>query len=207
MGFIYKVTNDINEKIYVGQTAFSIEERWSEHLKDRLQQKSKNRPLYNAMNKYGIEHFKVEQIEECPLEQLSEREIYWIEYYNSYENGYNATRGGEGTRIIKDYNIIAETYLLLKSKQETAKQCNCSVSTVTSVCKLFQIETFSNCGGRNIIRIDDEGNKKYYESIRKASEELSISLNKEAQTIRKRITNVVNHHPEQKAYGFYWKLL
>lgn len=46
-----------------------------------------------------------------------------------------------------------------------------------------------------------------YESIRKASEELSISLNKEAQTIRKRITNVVNHHPEQKAYGFYWKLL
>ena len=63
MGFIYKVTNDINEKIYVGQTAFSIEERWSEHLKDRLQQKSKNRPLYNAMNKYGIEHFKIEQID------------------------------------------------------------------------------------------------------------------------------------------------
>lgn len=104
MGFIYKVTNDINEKIYVGQTAFSIEERWSEHLKDRLQQKSKNRPLYNAMNKYGIEHFKIEQIEECPLEQLSEREIHWIEYYNSYENGYNENRGNIFTDRGKEDN-------------------------------------------------------------------------------------------------------
>lgn len=207
MGFIYKVTNDINEKVYIGQTAFTIEERFAEHCKDRLQDKSKNRPLYNAMNKYGIEHFQIEQIEECPIDKLSEREIYWIEYYNSYENGYNATRGGEGTRTIKDYNIIAETYLLLKSKEQTAKKCGCSVSTVSSVCKLFQIETFNNCGGRPVARIDEKGNKKYYKSIRNAAEELSISLQKDMQTIRKRITNVVNHHPEQKAYGFHWELL
>ena len=206
MGFIYKVTNDINEKVYIGQTAFSIEERFAEHCKDRLQEKSKHRPLYNAMNKYGIEHFKIEKIEECSIDMLSEREIYWIAYYNSYENGYNATRGGEGTRTI-NYNEIAETYLKLKNKEQTAKECNCSVSTVSNVCKMFNIETFSNCSGRAVIRIDDDNNRVYYKSIRSAAEELSISLNKEMQTIRKRITNVINHHQNQKAYGFYWKLL
>ena len=79
MGFIYKVTNDINEKVYIGQTAFSIEERFAEHCKDRFQEKSKHRPLYNAMNKYGVENFIVEELEYIKDDnKLSEREIYWI---------------------------------------------------------------------------------------------------------------------------------
>jgi hypothetical protein len=48
------------------------------------------------MNKYGNEHFHIEEVEECPLEILSEREKYWIKYFFSYENGYNATMGGDG---------------------------------------------------------------------------------------------------------------
>ena len=50
------------------------------------------------MNKYGIEHFHIEEIEECDDNIVNEREVYWIKFYNSYHNGYNATYGGEGRR-------------------------------------------------------------------------------------------------------------
>ena len=64
MAYIYKITNDINNKIYIGKTNFSIEKRWKEHLKTYKRENIEKRPLYNAMNKYGIEHFHIEQIEE-----------------------------------------------------------------------------------------------------------------------------------------------
>ena len=64
MGFIYKIINNINDKVYIGKTDFSIEKRWAEHKKDS-QKDLKNRPLYRAMNKYGIENFSIEIVEEC----------------------------------------------------------------------------------------------------------------------------------------------
>lgn len=96
MAFIYKITNDVNKKVYIGKTLFSIEKRWKEHLNSRLREQCKNRPLYRAMNKYGVEHFSIEAVEQCIDESASEREKYWISYYNSYHNGYNATYGGDG---------------------------------------------------------------------------------------------------------------
>lgn len=99
MGYIYKITNQINNKMYIGKTTKSIEERWQEHQKKALQHP--NRYLYDAMNHYGIENFTIEQVEECDNAILDEREIYWIKYYNTYylaknSCGYNMTLGGEG---------------------------------------------------------------------------------------------------------------
>ena len=96
MGYIYKITNKINNKIYIGQTKKTIEQRFQEHLK-----KAKihtNRYLYDAMNKYGYDNFIVSQIEECNNNKLDEREIYWIAYYqsNNKKYGYNMTAGGGG---------------------------------------------------------------------------------------------------------------
>jgi hypothetical protein len=54
------------------------------------------------MKKYGKEHFFIELIEECPIEKLNEREQYWIAKKDTYHNGYNATIGGDGKRLI-DY--------------------------------------------------------------------------------------------------------
>ena len=92
MAYVYKITNRINQKVYIGQTSFSVEKRWKEHVQDI--NKHLDRPLYRALSKYGIENFSVETIEET--DSPNEREIYWIEYYQSYHNGYNATTGGEG---------------------------------------------------------------------------------------------------------------
>ena len=61
------------------------------------------------MNKYGIEHFVIETIEECPDSIVNEREQYWIKFYNSYYDGYNATLGGEGT-VKYDRDYIYELY-------------------------------------------------------------------------------------------------
>ena len=93
---IYKITNKINGNIYIGLSV-DIYRRWQSH-KQRYHKKSNkeyNKVLYKAFHKYGIENFTFEIIEECALEQLREREKYWIAYYDSYHNGYNATPGGD----------------------------------------------------------------------------------------------------------------
>ena len=82
MGYIYKITNQINNKMYIGKTTKSIEERWKAHQKKALEHS--NRYLYDAMNHYGIENFTIEQVEKCDNSILNEREIYWIKYYNTY---------------------------------------------------------------------------------------------------------------------------
>lgn len=75
-GKIYKIYNDVNDKLYIGKTVSSIEKRFQEHCDDSKKERCEKRPLYNAMNKYGIEHFFIELIEECDLKELSEKEIY-----------------------------------------------------------------------------------------------------------------------------------
>ena len=75
-GFIYKITNEVNNKVYIGKTLFSIDKRFKQHKEDSQKENEEIRPLYRAMKKYGIEKFHIEKIEECPLELLSEREKY-----------------------------------------------------------------------------------------------------------------------------------
>lgn len=99
MGYIYKITNIMNNKSYIGKTERTIAQRWAEHKKNM--KKLSHLPLYAAFIKYGIENFTIEEIEECETNILDEREIYWINFYHTYGEGYNCTGGGEGG--IKSY--------------------------------------------------------------------------------------------------------
>lgn len=107
MGFIYKVTNNINGKVYIGQTTRTVAVRWSEHVRyssyDNLGYTSL---LYYALRKYGANSFSVEEIEECNDAILDEREQYWIKKYDSCETGYNITRGGQGAIRCEEDDII-----------------------------------------------------------------------------------------------------
>lgn len=91
---IYKITNKINNKIYIGKST-DIEERWKYHISHYNYEREYDKPLYKSFRKYGIENFSFEIIEECSLD-IDEKEKYWINFYDSYKNGYNATIGGEG---------------------------------------------------------------------------------------------------------------
>lgn len=93
---IYCFTNKINNKKYIGQSR-DIENRIKNHHKIEYNNPSNgcyNTKFYQALRKYGFDNFTIEILEECPIEKLNEREIYWIEYYNSYKEGYNSTLGG-----------------------------------------------------------------------------------------------------------------
>jgi group I intron endonuclease len=99
MGKIYKIINTINSKVYVGKTIKSLNYRFGRHLINA--NKKINRHLYDSINHYGKEAFKIELIEECADEILSKREIYWISKYksNQKEFGYNMTDGGDGGKM------------------------------------------------------------------------------------------------------------
>ena len=99
---IYKVTNLINNKIYIGKTKKSLEIRKRSHIK--RMQSPKGKPLFfqRALKKYGLDNFKWEVLLEGCMsdEELCEKERYYIKFYNSNnrKNGYNLTEGGDGVR-------------------------------------------------------------------------------------------------------------
>lgn len=101
MGYIYKIVNQINQKIYVGKTTEKRPtDRYSQHryLARHLDQDTSNSYIHKAMAKYGLENFKFEIIEKVDDSILNEKECYWIATLNTYiPNGYNLTKGGEGT--------------------------------------------------------------------------------------------------------------
>lgn len=108
---IYKITNTVNNKAYIGQSV-DINRRWGEHRRNIGSNKN---PLYLDFKKYGLDNFLFEVIEECDFYDLDEREEYWINYYNSYNNGYNLTLGGQTSPI------TSKVYYDLLNKQQKFK--------------------------------------------------------------------------------------
>ena len=140
MAYIYQITNNINGKIYVGKTEFSIEKRFKEHCEDAFKNGKEKRPLYAAMRKYGIEHFHIELIEET--NNPEERECYWIEQKQSFKYGYNATIGGDGRKYI-DYDLVIATYKETQNVAETARRLNIDRNHASSILHLNNVDVLS----------------------------------------------------------------
>ena len=147
MGYIYCITNLINEKKYVGKTTYSVTKRFQEHCRDSKKERCERRPLYDAMNKYGIENFVVKELIECPNDELDSYEKMYIVKLQTYgHNGYNATKGGDGS-ILFDYDKIIETYALGGTMTECAAKMHCSVDTVKKVLTINNIPIRHNRRG------------------------------------------------------------
>ena len=138
MGYIYCITNLINGKQYVGKTTYSVTKRFKEHYNDCKKERCEKRPLYDAMNKYGIENFIVEQLYECDDEELASYEIQFIDKLDTYSNGYNATMGGDGA-ILFDYKEIISLYTSGMTMIEVSAKMQCSVDTVSKVININNI--------------------------------------------------------------------
>jgi len=141
MAYIYIITNIINNKQYVGKTSKDIQRRFNEHI-SKSKDENNIQPLYRAIRKYGIENFSLELLEECSLEESSEKEKGWIESKKTFHLGYNATRGGD-SRNLYDYKQIANYYQKTQNQRETAKFFNCDYSVVRSACEEFSLSILS----------------------------------------------------------------
>lgn len=116
---IYKIENLITHHIYIGQST-NIDTRWRRH-KDGVHSNKKDYPLYRAINKYGIDNFSFDVIEECPKESLDEREQFWIKHYNSYKDGYNQTIGGQGVKCCGSSLTYKQVETIREELQKTCK--------------------------------------------------------------------------------------
>lgn len=148
---IYKITNEINGKCYVGQTKLTIRERWYGHC-------SKNgcTAMHNAIVKYGRENFTIEQIDSATSEdELNQKEAYWIEKLNTLcPNGYNLRTGGDRFELSE------------KSKERVSK----------SIKALWDAGEYEATWTRKVCQYSKRGKLiKVWDSIREAANALGIS--------------------------------
>lgn len=97
IGFIYLITNSVNNKLYVGKTTKLPKHRLQDHIGYSKRYSKSSAALPLAIRKYGSHNFSVKPLQICSIDTLSENEIKWIAKLDTYNNGYNCTIGGEGT--------------------------------------------------------------------------------------------------------------
>lgn len=93
---IYGIKNIVNDKIYIGKTGMNFGDRWDSHKSLLRNNKHDNQYLQNAWNKYGSDSFEFIIVEECSIEELDDREKYWIKHYKEQNLSYNILDGGDG---------------------------------------------------------------------------------------------------------------
>jgi group I intron endonuclease len=114
---IYKITCLLNNQIYIGYSV-NLEKREKNYKNNNI---PNQKYIKNSINNFGWENHKFEIIEYCEKNILKEKEIYWITYYDSFNNGLNGNRGGGGpvTHTEEIKKIISE-----KSKNNKGKRIN-----------------------------------------------------------------------------------
>lgn len=137
-GSIYIIKNKCNSKVYIGQTIQDVAERFRQHLKPSVIKQRGTYKIYNAIKKYGKENFYYEILEgNIDSNLLNDREMYYIQLFDSYENGYNSTRGGDSKVIssIEDINTLITMLDNGCTNQEMADYFDVSKATIRRTLK------------------------------------------------------------------------
>lgn len=216
MAYIYSITNTINQKQYVGLTRQANPyNRWKKHLED-----SKYRPTYPihlAIEKYGSDNFKFRIIEECSDDKVEEREIYYIEKFNTFYEGYNATLGGNirydtEAKPITQYTKKGEKIQYFASVRDAAEFIGKELSAIS---RCANGERFSAYGYRwswkgeklpilkmkysqPICAYTRNGDYKEWSSIKEATRELNCHHRTISNSIKSSVDN------KQQCYGWYF---
>lgn len=208
LNYIYKITNKINGKVYIGKTSYTIAYRWNQHTSAATSDKEKddyNFLLHKAIRKYGVNNFLVEAIEEVEDEsKLSSREIYWISYYNSCileenSNGYNMTYGGEGASKInrqKIFDLWVQGYGSLEIARQTGHH-TFSIKKILESFKDYSKEIdFARNTGNTVFQYNEKGELvNSYPSIAYAARQVGVNPS---------MINKCCHGEKQSTAGFFW---
>lgn len=199
MGIIYKIFNEVNDKVYIGQTRQPLKRRWEHHL---FLADNGDAVLYRAMRKHGKDNFHIELVEEIDNDLLNEREIYWIDKFNSFApNGYNSTLGGDGVTTYNHKEII-DYYLNVANNNmtKTAQYFECNIQTVMNIVHAndLEIQERGSWSFKSVVQLDLEGNFiAEYRSLTQAAEILNIPLIN--------IQSVASETaPQKSANGYQW---
>lgn len=153
-GYIYKITTTKSNKVYIGQTTKTVGERFAEHLKNSTEKSKNTLHLYLAMNLYGKETFSVEQIDIAEdRNDLNNKECYWINFYDSINNGYNMMEGGNDENPMNS-EIVKEKHDAKMRSDEVRKKISKTMREL-----------------RTTIGFSDEHKQKIKESRQKRKEE------------------------------------
>lgn len=203
---IYKITNLLNGKLYIGQ-ARDIKKRWNEHIRELNNGIHCNKHLQNAWNKYGKENFKFSIIIECAENDLNELEKYYIEHLHSltHENGYNITVGGTGGNTVEWTEEKRAVHSDILKKIPRTKQWleNMSKSQKGRVINHNSVERAKatkiiNGNTVHILSYDCNGNFiKEYNSISEAARDIDCLDVAISETAKGR-----NHHYRKNMYWF-----
>ena len=131
-GIIYKLTNKINGKVYIGLTTRPFNIRMNQHKYDAIH--NGKYPIHKAINKYGWDNFKKEIIDNASsLEELKLKEQYWIKYYDccGTTKGYNATIGGDSStrKSVRYYKVNILTGDIVAEYRSSIEAIACGSST------------------------------------------------------------------------------
>lgn len=150
LGFIYKVTNKINGKVYIGQTIQSVKDRWYRHCGKRgISKAEMNTHFKRAILKYGKDNFTIEVLETCDSTLLNDREKYYIKLYDSFNKGYNSTLGGtdgyKPFKTTKEENLeIIDLYKAGFTLKDIGTEYNIDKGTVRGILVRHNIELRKN---------------------------------------------------------------
>ena len=197
--FIYRIYNIDTNESYVGQTVKTLDYRLKEHIREAkrsLRGEKQDFPFFHRiLLYYGVDNFAIELLEEVSDEQADEREIYWIDYYNSYYAGYNSTKGGQNRPIAELMNENANKW---KMKDNTYTHSGGIGMNIKDVIAKGLYNPMGNLnGGKEVSQYDKQGNLlNTYPAASVASKETGVSV----QGIR----NVCNGKTKTSG-GFVWK--
>ena len=186
LSYIYKITNKFNGKVYIGKTTYTVNYRWNQHISAAFSDKEKddyNFLLHKAIRKYGAENFLVELLEEVREEDLSNREIYWIDHFNSCileenSHGYNMTYGGEGSLKINREEIFRlwnDGFGSLEISKQTGHY-NQSIKRILKTLDNYSKDIdFARNTGNTVYQYDENGRLiRSYPSISYAAKQVGI---------------------------------
>lgn len=193
--FIYKITNAENNLCYIGFDTHAeyLQHRWSAHRRNCALKDTK---FYTALRK-DIGKFSYEVIDRAEkIVDLVFKEIYWIDYYNSYKNGYNSTRGGDG--LNQDLSQFSEIEIqqLKQLYSMTMTNYNHNIKWKDRTTEERK-ELTSHLHNASIYKKKSESLKQYYKDNPAAIEEkrsrmrLSRNTNKQVRDEQARIASMI----------------